>query len=138
MDDFGTEAQYEVAVEAAKWPNGFLCVNCGHNPFSRLTRGRTKRQCNKCKYQTSLMAGTIFHGTKLQLTKWFLGMHLIGNSRDSKKTAAFDWVNTILGNLKTALARAFHNFTVFAWYRIVFCIIILATAYFGVISWSGA
>jgi undecaprenyl-diphosphatase len=29
-----------------------------------------------------------------------------------------------------------HDFTVFAWYRIVFGIIILATAYTGVIAWS--
>ena len=82
MDNFGTEAQCEAALEAAKWPNGFLCASCGHNSFSRLTRGRTKRQCNKCKYQTSLMAGTIFHGTKLPLTKWFLGMHLMTQSKN--------------------------------------------------------
>ncbi len=82
MDNFGTEVQCEVSLEAAKWPNGFLCSNCGHNSFSCLTRGRTKRQCNKCKYQTSLIAGTIFHGTKLPLTKWFLGMHLMTQSKN--------------------------------------------------------
>ena len=82
MDKFGTEAQCEAALEAAKWPDGFLCANCGHNSFSCLTRGRTKRQCNKCKYQTSLIAGTIFHGTKLPLTKWFLGMHLMTQSKN--------------------------------------------------------
>jgi len=82
MDNFGTEAQCEVALETAKWPNGFLCANCGHNSFSCLTRGRTKRQCNKCKHQTSLIAGTIFHGTKLPLTKWFLGMHLMTQSKN--------------------------------------------------------
>lgn len=82
MDNYGTEAQCEVALEAAKWPDGFLCANCGHNSFSCLTRGRTKRQCNKCKYQTSLIAGTIFHGTKLPLTNWFLGMHLMTQSKN--------------------------------------------------------
>jgi undecaprenyl-diphosphatase len=29
-----------------------------------------------------------------------------------------------------------HDFTVFAWYRIVFGIIVLATAYFGLVNWS--
>lgn len=29
-----------------------------------------------------------------------------------------------------------HDFTVFAWYRIVFGIVILVTAYSGVIAWS--
>lgn len=82
MGKFGTEAQCEAALEAAKWPDGFLCAHCGHNAFLRLTRGRAKRQCNKCKHQTSLMSGTIFHDTKLPLTKWYLGMHLMTQSKN--------------------------------------------------------
>ena len=31
---------------------------------------------------------------------------------------------------------AAHDFTVFAWYRIVFGIVVLATAYTGLVSWS--
>jgi len=31
-----------------------------------------------------------------------------------------------------------HDFTVFAWYRIVFGFVVLATAYFGVVDWGGA
>jgi len=31
-----------------------------------------------------------------------------------------------------------HDFTVFAWYRIVFGLVVLATAYSGVVSWSAA
>jgi len=34
---------------------------------------------------------------------------VVGNSRDTNKTASFEWVNTILGNLKTALAGTFHK-----------------------------
>ena len=34
---------------------------------------------------------------------------VVGNSRDASKTAAFDWVNAILGNLKTVLAGTFHK-----------------------------
>ena len=34
---------------------------------------------------------------------------IVGNSKDSSKTAAFNWVNTILGNLKTALSGTFHK-----------------------------
>ena len=29
-----------------------------------------------------------------------------------------------------------HDFTVFAWYRIVFGLVVLATAYSGTVSWS--
>ena len=31
-----------------------------------------------------------------------------------------------------------HDFTVFAWYRIIFGIVVLATAYWGVVDWSNA
>jgi len=31
---------------------------------------------------------------------------------------------------------ASHDFTVFAWYRIVFGVVVLATAYFGLVDWS--
>ena len=34
---------------------------------------------------------------------------VVGNSKDAKKTAPFNWVNIILGNLKTALAGTFHK-----------------------------
>ena len=34
---------------------------------------------------------------------------VVGDSKDPEKTAFFNWVNTILGNLKTALAGTFHK-----------------------------
>ena len=38
-------------------------------------------QCNCCKNQVSLTAGTLFSSTKLPLTKWFLAIHLVMQSR---------------------------------------------------------
>lgn len=34
---------------------------------------------------------------------------VVGNSKNEKITAPFNWVNTILGNLKTALSGTFHK-----------------------------
>ncbi len=34
---------------------------------------------------------------------------VVGNGRDPQKTAPFNWVNTVLGNPKTALAGTFHK-----------------------------
>ncbi|MBC7945768.1 MAG: undecaprenyl-diphosphatase, partial [Burkholderiales bacterium] len=31
-----------------------------------------------------------------------------------------------------------HDFTVFAWYRIVFGIVVLITAYGGIVEWTGS
>jgi transposase-like protein len=34
-------------------------------------------QCRRCRYQTSLIAGTILQGTKLPMRVWFRAMHLL-------------------------------------------------------------
>ncbi len=82
MAKFGTEEQCEAYLEQVKWPKGFSCPRCSHDVCVKITRGRGKRQCNKCKHQTSVMAGTIFQASKLPLTKWFLGMHLMTQSKN--------------------------------------------------------
>jgi len=39
-------------------------------------------QCSACEKQISLISGTIFEATKLQLTNWFLAIYLITQSKD--------------------------------------------------------
>ncbi len=34
---------------------------------------------------------------------------IVGNGKNPKKTAPFNWVNTILGNLKSALSGIYHK-----------------------------
>jgi hypothetical protein len=43
--------------------------------------GRKRFQCNACRHQSSLIAGTVFHGTKLRLTVWFLAIHLLSQAK---------------------------------------------------------
>ena len=38
-------------------------------------------QCNHCRHQMSLTGNTIFANTKLPLTKWFLAMHLLSQTK---------------------------------------------------------
>ena len=40
-------------------------------------------QCSACREQTSVISGTVFHATKLPLTKWFLAMHLMTQSMNN-------------------------------------------------------
>jgi transposase-like protein len=53
-----------------RWENGFVCPQCGHDEAWYLTKRRLF-DCKSCRYQTSLTAGTIFHGTKIPLVKWY-------------------------------------------------------------------
>ena len=78
---FGTETQCREAVFRHRWPQGFRCPACDHDRFCLLTVGRY--QCHACHHQTSLTAGTIFAGTELPLTTWFLAIYLLTQSKNA-------------------------------------------------------
>src|ERR1700687_3773711 len=77
---YGTEAQCEQALFAWRWPDDFVCPECGHTGYCVLERGRY--QCDRCRRQTSLTAGTLFAHTKLPLTTWFLAIYLLTQSKN--------------------------------------------------------
>ena len=82
LTDYGTEVQCEQALVAARWPNGFCCPRCGHAAHYVLRDGSRKVfQCTACRHQASLIAGTVFQGTKLPLTIWFLAIYLISQAK---------------------------------------------------------
>ena len=81
---FGTEAQCEVALEKARWPNGFECPHCGGQAHSLFYRDGVKLwQCSSCRKQTSLTAGTVFEATRLPLTIWFLGLYHLSQPKNN-------------------------------------------------------
>lgn len=52
-----------------RWPDGFYCARCGGEkswPVRQMLY-----QCSQCGYQTSVIAGTIFEGTRKPLAVWF-------------------------------------------------------------------
>lgn len=80
--DYGTEAQCEQALEAVRWPAGFRCPRCEGAAHYVLRDGSRKVfQCRGCRHQASLIAGTLFQGTKLSLTTWFLAIYLISQAK---------------------------------------------------------
>jgi hypothetical protein len=82
FEQFGTEAPCEAALEHARWPLGFRCPRCGGAAHCVLgVRARKTFQCSTCRHQTSLIAGTLFEGTKLGLTVWFLALYLISQAK---------------------------------------------------------
>ncbi|MDA2930475.1 IS1595 family transposase [Acidobacteria bacterium AH-259-O06] len=52
-----------------RWPNGFRCARCGSQKAYPI--GTVLYQCAKCRYQTSVIAGTIFQDTHKPLRMWF-------------------------------------------------------------------
>ena len=57
-------------IVAQRWPNGFACPQCGHSEAWYLSK-RHLYNCKNCRFQTSVIAGTIFHGTHTPLVKWY-------------------------------------------------------------------
>jgi len=82
LKDYGTEAQCELALEAVRWPEGFHCPRCDSTAHYVVRDGvRKVFQCNACRHQASLIAGTVFQATKLPLTIWFLAIYLISQAK---------------------------------------------------------
>lgn len=84
FEEFGTERQCEQALVKARWPQSFECPQCGTKEHSQFYIGEIKYwQCRACRHQTSLRSGTIFHGSKLSLCKWFQAMFLLSQSKNN-------------------------------------------------------
>jgi hypothetical protein len=82
FDLYGTQPQCALALERARWPNGFRCPRCQGAAHCVLRGGTFKVfQCDACRHQTSLIAGTVFQGTKMSLSVWFLAIYLISQAK---------------------------------------------------------
>ena len=74
------------------WGKGWVCPGCGHRGYAEL-KGRAVYQCNRCKRQVGLTAGTVFHWTKLPLTTWFLAIYHLSQSKAGCRRSSWrgDW-----------------------------------------------
>jgi transposase-like protein len=77
---YGTEEQCRAMVKSWRWPQGFLCPKCDGRAHC-IVGPRELFQCNACRRQTSLTAGTIFDQTKVPLTTWFRAMYHLTQSK---------------------------------------------------------
>jgi len=65
-------------LEAVRWPNGPTCPYCGADRVSRHREAeRTRWQCQRCAKSFSVTVGTIFHGSHIDLQRWFLLISLM-------------------------------------------------------------
>lgn len=86
---YGTEAQCEAALLALRWPEGFRCPRCASAAHYVVGHGVRKLfQCQACRHQTSLTAGTVMDSTKLPLRTWFLAIFLISQDKTGLSSLA--------------------------------------------------
>ena len=63
-----------------RWPNGFVCPRCQFQRGYLIARRRVY-ECVSCRRQTSVTAGTVFHSTKLPLSKWFWALYWVSTDK---------------------------------------------------------
>ena len=80
IEAFGSEDKCRAYLEALRWQDGISCTRCSGKTISRIA-ARNQFDCDSCRYQFSVTAGTIFHDSHLPLWKWFLATYLICESR---------------------------------------------------------
>ena len=99
METFGTEDECRKVLEELRWPNGVACPRCGSLKHQHDTK-RNTYDCAGCGYQFSVLAGSVFHDTKLPLRKWFVATYLMC---ESKKGMSANQLKRTLGvSYKTA------------------------------------
>ena len=99
IEQFGSEKKCREYLEALRWPDTIMCPRCASIKISKI-KERNQFDCDNCRYQFSVTAGTIFNDSHLPLWKWFLCVYLLC---ESKKGMSANQLKRILGvSYKTA------------------------------------
>jgi transposase-like protein len=97
--DFDTSEECRTYLEELRWPDGVKCPRCQSEKISRI-RKRNQFDCDSCRYQFSVTAGSIFHDSHLPLPKWFAAVYLMCEAR--KGVSANQLKRTLSVSYKTA------------------------------------
>ena len=80
IERYSDESKCRKYLEALKWQEGVKCPRCGSEKVSHIVK-RDQYDCDECRYQFSVTAGSIFHDSHLPLWKWFLAVYLMTESK---------------------------------------------------------
>lgn len=89
---FSSEEACQQYLYELRWPEGFRCPRCGHEKSWRYRDGLIR--CAGCAYKASVIAGTVFEGTKKPLVLWFRAIWWVTSQKNGASARA---VQRILG-----------------------------------------
>lgn len=99
VENFRSEERCRTYLEELRWPDGVTCPRCSKKGISKILE-RDQYDCNSCRYQFSVTAGTIFHDSHLPLWKWFLVAYMMA---EAKKGVSANQIKRTVGvSYKTA------------------------------------
>ncbi len=97
----------------SRWPDGFICPRCGHGEYYWM-KVRNLLQCQSCKYQTSVTAGTVMHRSRMPLKVWFQAAYLVATHTPGMSAlqfqrqvglSSYQTAFTMLHKLRAAMVR---------------------------------
>lgn len=99
MDLFPNEEACLEYLSIIRWPNGCQCVRCDSQNILKIGRGLYR--CQVCKYDFSVIAGTLFQDTHKPLRLWFHAIWYIVSQKNG--VSALGLQNALgLGSYHTA------------------------------------
>jgi transposase-like protein len=81
QERFASEEACRAYLLASRWPEGFVCWQCGSVRAGAMHRQRLLWQCKDCGRQTSVTAGTVMHATRTPLRTWFWAAYLVATQQ---------------------------------------------------------
>ena len=77
---FKSERDCREYLSRVRWPEGFVCEECGGKQAWRAQRGRYK--CQGCRKETTVTAGTLFQDSRKPLHVWFRALWHVTNQKN--------------------------------------------------------
>lgn len=74
-------------LEHLRWPDGFVCPECGCGEGWRISQ-RRMWMCAACQRKTSVTAGTIFHRSHTPLSTWFAAAWFVTSTKNGVSALA--------------------------------------------------
>src|SRR5262249_30891716 len=88
---FSDEDAARELLEQMRWNGNPTCPHCGGlepyklTPKAESEKGKHVRKgvykCKACRKQFTVTVGTVFEDSRIPLSKWLLGIHLMGSSK---------------------------------------------------------
>jgi len=103
LDWFPDDAACLRYMERLRWGEGFSCRFCGAVDGGWWQMGDGLRRCAVCHHETSVTAGTTFHGSRLPLTSWFAAIWYVVNQKNGVSALGLQHVLEF-GSYQTAWA----------------------------------
>ena len=96
---FASEEACRAYLVQLRWPEGIRCLRCSSPSVWATARGLY--HCTFCGFQTSVLAGTIFQGTRHALRLWFRAMWYVTNQKSGVSALGLQRVLGV-GSYRTA------------------------------------